>query len=183
MGGFLNLRRNSDKDVGAEFIGEADIPSGPNFTAHYSALPFDSSPANLIDRDISTVDPLAGIQSPAQPMIPTQDVWNDLAALYAKMPNVEIQLFPQAIRTAFLLTANVAIDLTIPTGAAIVKFFGPGDFYVSIGGRAVVPILGGDVETASLYKPTGLFYCGGAKQVSVVSATANSVVQAAFWSK
>lgn len=181
MRGFLNFGNSAPKD---NFIPEVpDIEAGPDFGAHYLALPFDSSPANVMDRDISTVDPLAGIQSPGQPVIPTQDVWNDLDTLRLKMPWVPIELFPALIRTAFMAVANKPVDINVPTGAAIVRFYGPGDFFVSIGGRAVVPIAGVDIETATLYKPQGYFYIGGANQISVVSAAANAIVQAGFWSK
>lgn len=181
MRGFLNFGNSAPKDNFIEV--DPDIEAGPDFGAHYRALPFDSSPANVMDKDISTVDPLAGIQSPGQPVIPTQDVWNDLDTLRLKMPWVPIELFPSLIRTAFMAVANTPVDINVPTGAAIVRFYGPGDFFVSIGGRAVVPIAGGDVESASLYKPNGYFYIGGAKQISVVSAAANAIVQAGFWSK
>jgi hypothetical protein len=183
MRGFLNIGSKTAPDMGPDFIAGPDIPSGPDFSSLYHALPFDTSPANVIDHDISTVDPLAGISSPGQPVIPTQDVWNDLDTLRLKMPWLPIQLFPPLIRTAFMAAANTAQDIDVPTGAAIVQFYGPGDFFVSIGGRAVVPIVAGDRESASLYKPSGAFYIGGAKQISVVSAAVNAIVQAAFWTK
>ncbi len=99
------------------------------------------------------------------------------------MPWLPIQLLPQAVRTAFMPLANVAVDIAVPTGAAIVVFSGPGDFYVSLGGRAQVPAAGMDIEAAGIYKPQGFFYVGGAKQISVVSPGVNGIVQCSFWSK
>ena len=177
--GFLNFVPHTDKFVPAE----PDVLAGPDFSAHYTALAFDSSPANVIDHDISTVDPLASIYSLAQPVIPTQDVWNDLDTLRLKMPWLAIELFPPLIRTVFMAVINTATEIHVPSGASIVKFYGPGDFYVSIGGRAAVPVVGVDSVATSLYKPQGYYYVGGIKQISVVSAAANAIVQAGFWAK
>lgn len=181
MQGFLNFQlKPSDQFLNGNL---PDIQDGPDFGQHYDALPFDSSPANLQDRDISKVDPLAGINSPGQPVIPTQDVWNDLDTLRLKMPWLQIYLPPNSIRTAFMAAANTPTDLQVPTSAAIVMFVGAGDFFVSLGGRAIIPTAATDVEASTMYKPQLTYYCGGLKQISVVSANVNAVVQALFWNK
>jgi hypothetical protein len=180
MRGFLGFER---KPVDRFEDVEPDIQAGPDYSSLYRALPFDSAPTTLIGVDASTVDPLAGIASPAQPIIPTQDVFNDLDTLRLKMPWLPIVLFPPLIRSAFMAVANTPTDINVPTGAAIVQFYGPGDFYVSLGGRAVVPSAATEVDASTLYKPTGAFYIGATKQISVVSPNANGIVQAAFWSK
>lgn len=154
-----------------------------DFSSHYDALPYDASPAHLQGQDISRVDPLAGINSPGQPVIPTQDIWNDLNTLRLKMPWLPITMFPHSIRSAFMALANTPTDIHVPTSAAIAQFYGTGDFYVSLGGRAVIPTAATDVEASTLYKPQGFFYIGNAKQISVVSPNANGIVQIAFWNK
>lgn len=179
MQGFLNIGKKEPKDqyndVAPDFI------ETPDFGALYTALPFDSQPADIMNTDISEVTPLAGIVQVGSPVQPTQDIWNDLIAIRAKMPWLPIIQFPQAIRTVFMPVANVAVDIDIPTSAAFMRFAGPQDFYASLGNRAVVPNATGDREASSLYKPDGYIFIGGVKQVSVVSPAANAIVQIAFW--
>ena len=181
MNGFLNFQlKPSDQFLNGNLPNTDD---GADFSQHYDALPYDSSPAHLQDMDISRVDPLAGISSPGQPIIPTQDIWNNLDTLRLKMPNLPITIIPHSIRTAFMALANTPTDIAVPTSAVIAVFSGPGDFYVSIGGRAVVPSATMDVEAASMYNPLGFYYIGGVKQISVVSPNVNGIVQVKFWNK
>lgn len=153
----------------------------PDWSQHYNADPFQSQPPNMIDQDISTVDPLAGIKSPGEPVIPVQNVESDLIFLRAELPFIPIMKFPRTIKTAYMAAANTPTDIIVPEGAALVKFRGPGDWYVSMGGRAIVPGAGGDVDNASIYKPDAeWFYCGGIRQISVVATAAAGIVQAIF---
>lgn len=152
-----------------------------NFDAHSRALPFSSQPANVQNVDLSTVNPLAGIQQPGSPIVQVQNVESDLAGLRAMLPFLPIMLTPRIIKTAFMAAANSPVDLEVPTSAALVKFRGPLDYYVSFGGRAVVPIAGGDIDNASIYKPEGeWFYIGGVKSIGVVGPNANTLVQCVF---
>lgn len=170
-------------DEGPEFLGFADLLNIPFMPL--SVGPFNSLQPTYIGEDLSTVPPLAGIKQPGSPIQPVQNIEADLMALRAEMPFLPILKPPQAARTALLQVANLAVNLEVPTSAVLCMFRGNGDYYVSFAGAAVRPIAGAvDAETATLYKPEGVFmYCGGTTQISVVSPSVNIIVQAWYWQR
>lgn len=176
----------NEKDNFRASYADPELIEIPNFNSLHSSLPFDSQPANIQDMDISLVPPLAGIVQPGSGVQQVQNVETDLAILRAELPWLPILKFPQAIGTVFLATANLAQDLIIPTGAVVVRFFSGFDYYVSLGGRAVVPtaalfpVNGDAFSGASIYKPDNWFYCGGVKSCSLVAPAANAIVTAVF---
>ena len=152
----------------------------PDWSQFYNADPFNSQPPNMIGQDISKVDPLAGISTPNGPILEVQNIESDLLNLRAELPFLPVVKFPRNVFSVFL-AANVAGDINVPTGAALVKFTGPGDWYVSSAGRAQVPSATMDPEQAAIYKPDSeWFYCGGIKQFSVVGPNAGTIVTARF---
>lgn len=153
----------------------------PGWSAMFTAQPFDSQPANLIGEDISTVDPLAGIQTPGFAPVQVQNIEADLMIVRAEMPFLPIMRWPTATRTAFMAAANSPADILIPSGAVLVKLSGPGDWYASFQGLAQVPSATISGEAGALYKPDDAwYYCGGKAALSVVSSTVNGIVTARF---
>lgn len=155
----------------------------PAWSKFYQADPFQSQPANLINEEISTVAPLAAIKQPGEPITQVQNVESDLLLLRMELPFLPIVKYPRTVKTLFL-GANIAGDIAIPGGAALVKFRGPLDYYVSFGGRAVVPTAASVLENPdndSIFRPEGeWYYIGGINQISVVGPNAGTIVQATF---
>lgn len=85
---------------------------------------------------------------------------------------------------AVVVAANTAEDITIPAGADIVLFSATADFYVKANAAATVPVDTTNGSAAEL-NPTGyeLFPLAGVAitQLSVISATANAIITAAFY--
>ncbi len=147
----------------------------------FDAMPFDSQPPNLINQDISTVDPLAGIQTPGFAPVQVQNIEADLMMVRAEMPFLPVMRWPTATRTAFMAVANTPADIQIPSGAVLVKLSGPGDWYASFQGLAQVPSATVSGEAGALYKPDDAwYYCGGKAALSVVSSAVNGIVTAKF---
>jgi len=153
----------------------------PDWSAMYQAQPFDSQPANLIGDDISTVDPLAGIQTPGFAPVQVQNIEADLLMVRAEMPFLPILRWPTVTKTVFMAVANTAADILIPSGAVLVKLSGPSDWYASFQGQAQVPSATVNGDAGSLYKPDDAwYYCGGKAALSVVAPAVNGIVTARF---
>jgi hypothetical protein len=127
--------------------------------------------------EVSPLDALDMSGEHERRIVPLNPI-RDLMALRAQFPFLPVMPFPRSLVTA-VLAANTPQDLQLADGTTVVRFFSDGDFYLSVGGAAVVPT-STNVQTAfSLYMPTGvLWYARGLRTVSVVSATADRVVQA-----
>lgn len=110
--------------------------------------------------------------------VPDFNPLTDLFDLRHKFPFLPIMPVPNSVSTVVLDGAN-AQDLPIADGATVAMFLGSGDFYLSLGGNAVVPTSINVAKAFSLYKPDRfLFYVRGKQNVSVISPTNGVTVQA-----
>ena len=102
-----------------------------------------------------------------------------LAILRAENPYIPILKFPDAVLN-FVMTANVAQDVNIPSGAKLVRFAGSADYYVQRNGAAQVPTasLTGDLSTmGALLKPEYAFFAAQEMgQLSIVAPTTGTIV-------
>lgn len=170
-------RKKVDEDKGDDFIGAPDfipgfaVPVTPSFDY--------TRPAPL---QVDTVDPLAALRSPVDKHImPVQNAETDLAFLRQMYPFVPIMPFPNFCR-AVALAANTNTDVQCGNHS-LVKFKGNGDYYVSMQGRASVPIIGDPSSgNQSIYKPEDeWFYIGGVSQISLIAPGADIVVNVMFY--
>lgn len=94
----------------------------------------------------------------------------------------------QAIRpsdyvSARVLAANASEQITVPEGATHVLLQGTADFYAAYGANptAVIPS-DTDDGTSNELNPTMRFLGRGVfAKIAVISATANAIVTASFW--
>ncbi len=129
----------------------------------------------LISREFDTVDPAAALGMRSS--TPNRE----LMMLRAQFPFVPIMPPPNFVITK-LLAANVAQNIDTPDMASIVRLFGDGDFFASFGGNAIVPAAANVGWNDGIARPENIFfYIKDKPQISVISATVNRVVTAAFW--
>lgn len=163
-------------DRGPDYIGSPDLMSMQQ-TPMAPLVPFNGRAPSLIETDITTVPPLAGV-APGGNVLPVQNIEADLRQLRAEMPFLPIISRPQWSRSLFL-AANVAQNVDVPTNVSLVRFASSGEFYVNFDGTASVPTA--NVFDGVIYKPEGVwYYCGGLSQVSIVSPNVNTIVTLEF---
>lgn len=104
---------------------------------------------------------------------------NLLMSLRAQFPYLPIMpLPPQSFSIA--LTQNASYTLPIPDGCAVMMMHGKGDYYVSLHGRAEIPL--GDGLSKSIYKPERFaFFVGNSRSVDIITADAGVIVTALFY--
>jgi hypothetical protein len=164
-------------DRGPDFIGQPDLLAMTQ-TPMAPLVPFNGKAPTLIEADVTTVPPLAGV-APGGNVLPVQNIEADLRQLRAEMPFLPIIKRPQRTRSLFL-AANVAQDVEILTSDALFRFLAlpSAAFYVNFSGRAVTPTTGAGAETGVIHSPLGMI-----QQISVVSPTADTIVTMEFIGK
>lgn len=156
---------------------------GPNqgfFPSHLTDSPFmwpylQTGPGEILD--VQAVPERSAVYDPAtnEPFAPQGPV-NMLARLRYEFPYVPFVPFPNQVRT-IALTQNQPRDIIIPDGAAAIKFFGSGAYYVSNQGNAEIPTVANDFTSQSVYKPEHFaFYVAGVRTLSLISPDAGCVV-------
>jgi hypothetical protein len=109
-----------------------------------------------------------------------QGARTDLAAMLRDFPNLEIAPFPHCAVVA-LLTANQARELVFPNGTALFRLSSNGNFYACASGNAEIPTAGNEFSNRSIWRPVDQFFFTMANSISIITADANVVVQAACW--
>lgn len=110
---------------------------------------------------------------------------DSLMALRMQFPHLEIIPFPTRCKS-LALTANVAVDVSIPDGCAAMIVRGNNDYYMSNLGNADVPgaqvQTGTQQESQSVYKPEGyIIYCANIRQLSIIAPNAGTIVTFMFF--
>jgi hypothetical protein len=157
------------------FLADALTPPRP--------APMDSGRPSLAVNDpmaqpvdlLSTVDPDTAISpgGDGQRFIEPQNAHTDLLRLRMKFPHLPIVPFPNSVKTV-ALQPNAPVDISLPEQAVLCRFYGNGEYYVSINGQASIPLNQSDDNSAqacmSVHKPEGVFfYLGNVKQISLIA--------------
>jgi hypothetical protein len=90
-----------------------------------------------------------------------------LTALRAQLPFIPIMPFPNT-SLSYALTADVPLDINLPSGTKLVMFSGNGEYFISRNGRAEIPI--GDGSSGNVMNPE--FFMWYVEEINQFSAIA-----------